>query len=244
MTPTVQDLLDAYAVADRTEPSVRMNFVSSADGAVTLDGRSGALGGDTDRTLMGVLRALSDVVLVGAGTIRSEGYGGMRVDDDLAAWRTRHGLPPQPRLAIVTGSADLDPAHEVLAEAVTTPIVITSAHAPLARRHALEAVADVVLCGEHGVDLAHMRASLAERGLPRILCEGGPGLFGALAAAGLVDELCLTVSPTLAGGDAGRIIRGAPAASRRLELVHAITDDDGFVFLRYAAATSSASRIV
>ncbi|WES64794.1 pyrimidine reductase family protein [Microbacter sp. GSS18] len=242
--PTVTELLDAYAVGDRTAPAVRMNFVASADGAVTLDGRSGALGGDTDRTLMGVLRALSDVVLVGAGTIRSEGYGGMRVDDELAAWRVRHGMPPQPRLAIVTGSADLDPALGVFADAVTTPIVVTSAHAPLERRHALDAVADVLVCGERGVDLALMRSSLAERGLPGILCEGGPGLFGALVAVGLVDELCLTLSPTLAGGDAGRILRGAPAASRPLRLLHAIADDDGFVFLRYAAATSSASRIV
>ncbi|GAA1465460.1 pyrimidine reductase family protein [Microbacterium thalassium] len=231
--PSAADLLDAYALPGRSAPLVRMNFVASADGAATLGDRSGALGGETDRTLMEVLRALSDVVVVGAGTVRAEGYGGMRVGDDLAAWRSEHGLPTQPRLAVVTGRADLDPADPFFAGAVTTPIVITSGHAPAERLHALEDVADVLRCGERAVDLALMRTMLAERGLAQILCEGGPGLFGALVADGLVDELCLTLSPTLAGGDAGRILQGAAEEERAMALVHAITDDEGFVFLRY-----------
>jgi len=242
--PTVAELLDAYSLPERAAARVRMNFVTSADGAATLDGRSGVLGGETDRALMEVLRALADVVVVGAGTVRAEGYGGMRIGDALAGWRQEHGLPTQPRLAVVSGRADLDPADAVFSEAVTTPIVITSSHAPVDRLRALDDVADVVMCGDGTVDLRGMRSTLAERGLPQILCEGGPGLFGSLVAEDLVDEVCLTVSPTLAGGESGRIMRGAPEAARALRLVHAITDDDGFVFLRYAAATSSASRIV
>ncbi|WP_203230917.1 dihydrofolate reductase family protein, partial [Agromyces humi] len=85
--PTRDELLEAYAIADRDVPAVRMNFVTSLDGAVTLEGRSGGLGDEHDRLAMQVLRTLADVVLVGAGTVRVEGYGGLQVDAADAAWR-------------------------------------------------------------------------------------------------------------------------------------------------------------
>ena len=232
--PTRADLFAAYAIADRTRQLVRMNFVQSADGAATLDGRSGPLGGETDRLLMQVLRTYADIVLVGAGTVRAEGYGGLRLEDRDAVWRRDHGLTEQPRLAVASRRLDLEPEHPVFTEAVARPIVVTCAEAPAARRRELAEVADVLVCGTDEVDLAEMRDRLAEGGSTQILCEGGPHLFGSLLDAGLVDEVCLTVAPRIVGGDAGRIARGAAEADRRFALASALSDEEGFLFLRYA----------
>lgn len=236
MTTEVTDrerLLDAYALPDRATPRVRMNFIMSLDGAVTVDGTSGGLGDASDRAAMQAIRALADVIVVGAGTIRAEGYGGVRVSETDASWRESRGWPPQPRLAIVSNRLDLDPKHPVFAEAVTRPIVVTHAGAPEAERAALAEVADVLVCGEQAVDVDAMLDRLAQLGLRQVLCEGGPGLFGALLEAGLVDELCLSLSPMLVGGDAGRIVRGASEAARRMRLVHALPAGD-LLLLRYA----------
>lgn len=206
----------AYAIEDRAVPRVRMNFVSSADGAVTLDGRSGTLGGDTDRRLMQVLREMTDLVLIGAGTVRAEGYADVR-----------------PRLAVVSARLELSPDDEVFAEAATRPLVVTSEASPAGRRAALGAVADVLVCGQTAVDLPAMVREFAARGMPQILCEGGPHLFGSLLDADAVDELCVTVSPRLVGGAAGRIAQGAAEADRPFALRSVLNDDEGFVFLRY-----------
>lgn len=227
------DLVAAYRLGDRTVPRIRMNFVSSADGAATVAGRSAGLGGDTDRAIMQVLRAMSDVVVVGAGTVRAEGYGGTRVEGADAVWRQTHGLSGQPRLAVVSRALDLEPRHPFFAEAVTRPLVVTCAGAPAERREAVETVAEVIVCGDATVDLEQMRSLLAAGGMPQILCEGGPHLFGALHDAGLVDEVCLTLSPRLAGGEAGRIMRGAAERVDPLRLESLLRDGD-WLFLRYA----------
>lgn len=233
--PTRAELLAAYAVPDRSHPRVRMNFVESADGAVTLGGRSGALGGETDRALMQVLRTMADVVLVGAGTVRAEGYGGIRVSEADAAWRRDHGLADQPALAIVTGGLRLEPTDEVFREAVTPPVVVTTDAAARARGGLFEAVAEVVACGDGTVDLPAMLEGFAARGWTQVLCEGGPHLFGSLLEAGLVDEVCVTLAPRFVGGDAGRIVQGARESDRRFALAGVVTDDEGFAFLRYVA---------
>src|SRR6187431_748722 len=103
-----------------------MNFVQSADGAATLGGRSGPLGGETDRALMQVLRTMADVIVVGAGTVRAEGYGGLAVSPAHSAWRTQHSLPAQPALAVVSGRLDLEPEDPFFAEAVGRPVIVTS----------------------------------------------------------------------------------------------------------------------
>lgn len=196
-------LRSAYA----QPPGVRANFVSSVDGAVTLDGRSAGLGNANDQQLMKVLRSACDVVLVGAGTVRAEHY-------DLVS----------PRMAIVSRSLDVD--LEELADAT----IVTTASAPAERR---EAFKDVLICGEDEVDLSSMLAQLAERGLTRVLCEGGPHLLGSLHAAGVLDELCLSLSPMLAGPGAGRITAGVPVEAQRMRLVHVLTDGE-LLFTRYA----------
>ena len=212
---------------DRATPRVRMNFVMSLDGAVTLDGSQRGLGDETDRLAMQVLRTLADVVRrrcrhgAGRGVRRGAGRrggsprGGARTDcpSSRASRSSRRGSGS---IRSIRSSRD----------ATTRPIVVTHAAAPADRREALAEVADVLVCGDTSVDAAAMLAALAERGLPQVLCEGGPHLFGSLLEADLVDELCLSLSPLLVGGDAGRIARGAPEVERRMRLVHAIPAGD------------------
>ncbi|GAA5203037.1 pyrimidine reductase family protein [Microbacterium jejuense] len=233
--PTRSELFDAYALHGRDGSRVRMNFVSSADGAGTLGGRSGALGGPTDRALMQVLRAMADVVLVGAGTVRAEGYGGVRVSADDVEWRRSRGMEDQPALAVVSGQLHLDPGDPVFAEAMRRPVVVTTDAAANARGAVFEPVATVMACGTDTVDLGMMLDAFARRGWTQVLCEGGPHLFGALLAGGLVDEVCVTIAPRFVGGEAGRIVQGVAEGDRRFALAGVVTDDEGFAFLRYAA---------
>lgn len=210
--------------AGLTAPWVRVNFVSSADGAVTVDGRSGGLGDDADRTVFGLLRELADVLLVGAGTVRAEDYRGAR--------RPTRGRTTPPPIAVVTASGDLDPGSRLLTDTRVPPIVLTTAQAPADRRARLAAAgADVVALPD--LDPPTLLAELGRRGLHRVLCEGGPVLHGALLAADAVDELCLTVAPLLAGGTAGRIATGPDGpAPRRMALVSALHVQDTLL-LRY-----------
>jgi riboflavin biosynthesis pyrimidine reductase len=186
---------------------LRMNFVTSLDGAATHAGRSGGLGDAADRRLFGLLRWEADVVLLGAGTARIEGYGAMRLPDEAVAWRTAAGLDPQPAFALVSRSLDLDPASPIFADAPVRPIVYTVASAPRAQRERLADVADVVDAGDADADGRRIREDLVGRGLHRIHSEGGPHLFGAMLAVGAVDALHLTLAPSLEVGTAGRIAR-------------------------------------
>jgi riboflavin biosynthesis pyrimidine reductase len=233
--PAPDEVLRRYQVSDRGTPHLRVNFISSLDGAATRDGLSGGLGDDADRLVFDTLRMLTDVILVGAGTVRAEGYGGIRFTDDAVAWRLAHGLPEHPPVAIVSGRLDLDPELGVFTRATTRPIVITSGAAPVQRRMALAEVADVLVCGEASVDHRLVVATLAGRGYPQVLCEGGPGLFGSLLAGDGVDELCLTLAPLLESGLAPRIAAGETATPRRMRLAHALPAGDTLL-LRYLRA--------
>ena len=227
-------LAEAYAYP--RERWLRVNFVSSADGAAYVDGLSGGLSSPADKQVFGILRVLADVVLVGAGTARAEEYKPARPRPSLAA--LREGRPAAAPIALVTRTLGLNLASPLFTEAPpdARTIVITCAAADAGLRAETSKVADVIVAGDDHVDLAAARAALEDRGLRRVLCEGGPHLFGDLAAAGLTDELCLSLSPMLAGPGAARIIDGAhlPAA-RPLTLTQVIAADDGFLFCRYAA---------
>ncbi|WP_105035004.1 pyrimidine reductase family protein [Cryobacterium aureum] len=235
--PPRAELLEHYRVTDRSHPRVRMNFITSLDGAATVDGLSGGLGNADDKLVFDTLRLLTDVILVGAGTVRAEGYGAIQFSADDAAWRVQAGLAAQPPLAVLSGRLALDPAHPLFTEAATRPIVLTHGASPAGRRAALAEVADVIVCGDEQVDPRRVVVALAERGLPQILCEGGPHLFASLIAADCVDELCLSLSPVLEGGLAGRIAIGATAATRAMELGHVLRAGD-MLFLRYARRQS------
>ncbi|MFC5337321.1 pyrimidine reductase family protein [Leucobacter denitrificans] len=238
------DWWSAYPLPESGEPHVRMNFVSSADGAVTIDGRSGGLGGHHDRELMKVLRTLCDVVLVGAGTVRAEGYGGLNLPEEYADRRESLGLSRVPRMAIVSGSLDLTPDMSVFTKAESRPIVFARTDAPAGQRELLEQVADVVMCsegpldGEDAIDLGEVIHHLGDLGLGRILSEGGPTLFGSLLEVDLVDEVCLTVSPHFVSGQAPRIAHSSVESPRDFRVASLLSDDESFVFLRYERATS------
>jgi riboflavin biosynthesis pyrimidine reductase len=228
-------LLAAYE-PDRSRPCLRVNFVTSLDGAVVVDGRSEGLSSPADKHVFGLLRHLSDAVMVGAGTLRQERYGPARSPEPARQRRLARGLAEHPTLVIVSGTLDLDPAQRAFTEAPVRPVVLTHAGAPPGRRAALAAVADVVAVGAGPVDLRAGLAYLHSRGLTQVLCEGGPRLFDSLLVEDLVDELCLTISPLLVGGGPDRIVVGpGGGAPRPLRPVH-LLEADGMLLTRYARA--------
>jgi riboflavin-specific deaminase-like protein len=228
---SAESLVDRYPRNNR--PTLRVNFVSSLDGAVTLDGFSAGLSGPGDKLIFGALRMVCDALMVAAGTVRTERYDALRLDPARRDWRRAHGLPEYPLMVVVSRSLDLDPAQEIFSDAPIRPIVVTAEAAPEDRQAALAGVAEILSVGEQDVDLAAAVAELHARGVTQLLSEGGPHLLGAMIAADLVDELCLTVSPLLTGGTAGRIAAGPPGPPRSMSLRHILADDD-MLFLRYA----------
>ena len=224
--------LYAYPELDQT-PWVRVNFVSSLDGAATLDGMSEGLSSPGDKQVFGMLRELCDVVLVGAGTVREEGYRGVRTSERRRTARRARGQSDVPPVAVVTSRARIDPGSALFTDTSVPPIVLTTEDADPGRTRALESAgAEVLVVGEDRVDPAQALEALAQRGLLRVLCEGGPGLFGDLLVADLVDELCLTTAPLAVAGAAGRIARSAATVATRLQVAH-VLDDDGALLTRW-----------
>jgi riboflavin biosynthesis pyrimidine reductase len=218
-------------------PGVTANFVISLDGVVEVGGRSGPLGSPADKAVFMALRAVNDVVLVGSGTVRAENYGPVVLGADQQARRRDRGQASLPVMAILSDSADLDPAAKVFrppagATVGQAVLVVTSDAAPAERVRALEAVADVVVAGEQRVDPVDAVGVLSGRGFARVLCEGGPTVFGRCVEAGVIDELCLTLSPTLAGpGHMSFTGRDAhPPYGVRL---HELYEGDGLLMTRY-----------
>jgi riboflavin biosynthesis pyrimidine reductase len=227
------DLVEAYRYpADRTW--LRANMVASADGAATIDGRAGGLGNKTDQQLLGLLRALSDVVIAGAGTVTAEGYGPARERAEYQAVRAAAGQPPAPVMVVVSQRLQLDFGSRYFTEALRPPIVVTCAAAPADRLLAAQKVAEVIVAGDQGVAPAPMVEALVGLGYQRLLCEGGPTLLGYLAADGVLDELCLSISPMVVGGPSRRIVDGPaldPVLSMRLTQL--LIDDDDLLYARY-----------
>jgi riboflavin biosynthesis pyrimidine reductase len=226
------DLSSAYRYPDRTW--LRANMISSADGAATIDGRAADLGNKSDQQLLGALRALSDVVIAGAGTVTAEGYGPARARAEYQEARAAAGQPPAPVMAVVSQRLQLDFDSRYFVEATQPPIVVTCAEAPADRLIAAQKVASVVIAGERTVSPALMVEALVGLGHRRLLCEGGPTLLGLVAADGVLDELCLTIAPMLVGGPSRRVLEGpllSPA--RRMRLTQLLQDDDDLLFARY-----------
>ncbi|MFB9569664.1 pyrimidine reductase family protein [Saccharopolyspora hordei] len=230
------DLERFYAYPEQLDrPWVRVNFVSSLDGAVTVRGSSRGLSAPVDQRVLGLIRDLSDVVLVGVGTAVAEGYRGVKRTEVRAERRERRGLSPVPPIALVTARASLPPDSPLLTDTVVPPIVLTTEAAPAQRQAELaDAGADVVVAGDAEVDLRAALAALDERGLRRIGCEGGPRLFGSLVDQDLVDELCLTLSPLLTSGDARRIAVGAGAEPPRAMRLRSVLHAGSLLLVRYA----------
>lgn len=210
-------IAEAYGV-ERTphghRPWVGLCMVTSLDGTVAVDGTSGGLGNPNDLDVLLTLRSITDMILVGAGTVRGEGYG-----------------PPRKagqRIGVVTnrGSVDLDQPLFTSGAA----FVIAPESADIDERRV-----EVLRAGERDVDLRAALERLHEivPGVRYVQAEGGPTLNAALMEADLIDELDLTIASRLSGGSGPRLTRGADELDRRFDVAHLLVDDDGFVFGRW-----------
>ena len=236
----VEDIDDAGLVAAYELPpgrSLRVNFITSLDGATTVDGRSGGLGTPGDLRVFQVLRALADVVLVGAGTAAAEGYRAVEADSRVGRIRTSIGRPPTMPIAIVSSRASIDPAGGLVAGAASPTILVTCAAADPARRAELaDAGVTVLVCGDDEVDLPVAVDRLAELGHEHVLCEGGATLLRSALNAGVVDELDLSIAPALVGSGP-RLLEGPAGDPVRLEL-RQLLEEDGVLFGRYSVQRS------
>ncbi|MGH3342175.1 MAG: pyrimidine reductase family protein [Carbonactinosporaceae bacterium] len=231
------DLERLYAYPP-ARPWLRANMVASLDGAATSSGRSGELSDTADRRLFRVLRGLADVILVGAATVRKEGYGAAKARPEFAEGRAERGQPPAPRLAVVSRTLDLDFTSSFFTASTRTTILAPAA-APADRLAAAREVADVIIAGDEVVDVGRAVDALAGPGHERLLCEGGPHLLAQIVAAGRLDELCLTLSPRLTAGDAPRILAGQPEIVPPAQLrLDQLLEQDGFLFARYLLDTA------
>lgn len=236
--PTEIDDVVAF-VADEARPApagrpwILVNMITSLDGAVTVEGRSGGLARPADKAMFMALRAVGDVVMAGAGTVRAEGYGPARPSAAVRATRRERGQHEVPQVAIVTRSLDLDLSMPLFTEGERPPLIVTCESAPAERRAAVAEVADLVVAGDATVDLRAAMAALHEQGVGTITCEGGPHLNGDLLLADLIDEWALTLAPILTGGDARRATTGpTPPAPVEMHLDR-LVEGDGLLLTRW-----------
>ncbi len=220
--PTGPTTIAAEYGVDRPRPDhrpwVNLCMVASVDGSIALDGASGGLGNANDRAVLSTMRRVADVVIVGAATAAGEGYGPPK----------RDGL----RIGVVTNSGRIDASSALFTSGAG--FVITNERADI------PAGVDTLRAGIDEVDLVEAITRLPHHvpGVAHVQAEGGPTLNGALTAADLVDEICLTVSPHVVGGDAARLTSGAPERGRRFEPAHVLLDDEGYLFTRWVRRRS------
>ncbi|MGW2293061.1 pyrimidine reductase family protein [Streptomyces violaceorubidus] len=235
---SLAELAAAYAYPEPDGPPrtwLRANMVSTLDGAAQHDGRSQPISSAADMRVFGTLRALADVVIAGAETVRQEGYRPARARAELAEARRSAGQGPVPAIAVVSASLELDFSLPLFTSPLVPTLVLTGAAAAPDRIAAAErAGARVVIAGDGvGVDPARALGALAELGHTRLLTEGGPRLMGQFVTAGVLDELCLTVSPMLTAGDAQRIAGGPAVEVPRRFVLASLLEEEGFLFSRY-----------
>jgi len=235
--------LEIYPLATRTAPIgrpwVMLNMIASIDGATAIDGLSGGLGGAGDRSVFGAIRASCDWILVAAGTARTERYRIPRPTRAARDTRLATGRSPAPRLAVVSGSLDLEPDLPMLAEreqGEEPVVVITGSTAPPGRVAELSKRAEVVTLGDPRPTPEATLSALHDMGAGVVLVEGGPGYNAQFAVAGLIDELCVSVAPRVVGGDSRRMVAGGPPVDDLGFVLDHLLEDDGMLFARYLRA--------
>jgi riboflavin biosynthesis pyrimidine reductase len=236
--PHYEDVVDPATIyADLPSavgrPSVRLNMIVSVDGGTSWNGVSGALGGPADKALFGVLRSLADVVLVASATMQGEHYGPAVLPANVQDARRERGQTPVPPIAVVSRTCRFDWNSPFFTAATERPIMVTVSSASEADRTRAAEVAEVILAGEHDVDLDRAVRALGASGAKSVLAEGGPTLNGQLARAGLLDELCVTLAPLLASGDAKRLISGSTLDALEPLDLRSICEEDDYLFVRY-----------
>jgi riboflavin biosynthesis pyrimidine reductase len=233
-------LADFYTYPDDLQSCwVRGNMIASLDGGATDDGKAGGLAGRGDRAVFSLMRHAADVILVGAATVRIENYSGAQLPVAARQARQRRGQAEVPPIAVVTRSGDLDPSALLFTRTEVPPLILTSARTVDDTRRRLGAVAEVIDASgtdPNSADPAVVLRVLAERGLFRVLTEGGPLILGSLIENGLLDELCLTVAPILVGGASKRIVTGLGHVHTKMRRAHLLADDDGYLYTRYVRA--------
>lgn len=210
-TGPIEDLVslaDAAFAPGGDRPWVAVNMVSSVDGGTAFRGGATALTDPDDQALFRAFRAVCDVVLVGASTVRAEDYGPVTLSAEAEDGRRQAGRSRVPRLAVVTGSLRLDPDARLFSDPSKPPIILTGTGSDATQRREFETSAEVVVGPGEELDLAWAIDWLAGQGYGRILCEGGPTVNGQLLAADLVDEFNLSHSPVATAGEAARIAHG------------------------------------
>lgn len=238
---SLDELAEAYAHPAPSEGAwLRGNMVSSLDGAAHHEGRSQPLSAPADMRIFGVLRGLADAVVVGAETVRREGYGPAKARAAFAGRREAAGQSPAPAVAVVSASLELDFTAPLFTEPVTPTLVVTGADAPRGRVEAAVRAGAAVLVAGDGAVVAPGRVPsvLAAHGFRRLLTEGGPRLLGEFAAAGVLDELCLTVAPRIAGGGAPRVVNGPALPVPEDFALESLLEESGFLFTRYRKAVN------
>jgi riboflavin biosynthesis pyrimidine reductase len=229
------DPATVYADMPRNDsrPAVRLNMIVSVDGGTSWNGVSGALGGSADKALFSVLRSFADVVMVASATMKGEHYGPAVLAPNIQDERRARGQTSLPRIAVVSRTCQFDWSTPFFTAATARPIVLTVSSASEQDRTRAAEVADVIVAGEKDVDLSDAVGELRSLGAESVLAEGGPTLNGELARAGLLDELCVTLAPLLASGDAKRIIAGSTLDALEPLALRSICEEDDYLFLRY-----------
>lgn len=230
--------LDPAAAAAADRPFVYTNFALTVDGRATIGGRSGPIGSAADTALLVGLRMRADAVMIGAGTLRAEGYGRVIRDPAKRAERESRGLAPDPLVVLVSNRLELAWNADLFTEGFGAVVIFTAAD----REPPPTATPVEVVRHPGHVDLARMLAELrADHGVRTLLCEGGPTLHGALLAAGLVDELFVTRAPRLAGGAGPGLVAGLEAGVRELELI-SLCESAGELYARYRSPEAAVGR--
>lgn len=216
-------------LAREGSPYLGLNMVSTLDGKATIDWRTKGISSDLDREFFHHLRTQADAVMVGAGTARTERYGRIAKSDELRAKREREGLAAEPLAVVVSARLNLPADLPLLQQADQKVVIATGADAVLQGTKAEIEYLRV------GGDLPLMLARLAEEHAVRsILCEGGPTLNSHLFAAGLVDELFLTMSPKVSGGAAAlTIVAGRDLVEPAEMRLVSVAAGDGELFTRW-----------
>ncbi len=213
-------------------PWVMTNMIASLDGGTAVDGLSGPLGGPADLKVFIALRAVADLIIVGAATATAESYKPPRPAADIQAARTARGQAPRPTVVVVSRSLSLEPTEPLFADPDHRPVILTVEDAPRDRVTRLSEVADLVIAGSGNVDLPLGLKALRSRGEVALL-EGGPSLNGQFVAAGLIDEWNQTIAPVLVSGPSARPAAGPPPPTpTQLELTRLLTGD-GLLFGRW-----------
>ena len=237
--------MELYPSLPRPKPAGRpwlmINMIASADGAIAVDGTSGALGNPADEAVFSAVRACADWIVAAAGTVRAERYGLPRPGAASRRARRAAGRADRPRLAVVSGSLDLDLDLPLFAEQHPDddlPLILTGRNAGAGAVEALESVAEVVRLASVRPQPAEILAELDCRGAGVVLSEGGPSFNGQLADAGVIDELCLSIAPLVAGGASPRVVHGSlRTVPLDLSIDH-LLEASGTLFVRYLSATA------